>query len=370
MSCYVIKSARLPRLILTWLWAGLALGLSLAYLANITNSQVAAGGPLELLSQPQIILAGGGTVYAGGDILLIFLRDHTPGLAYDLKLNDGGVNPLWLGRTEITNANGDTPTLVSWTVPPAWPNGLYTLSSHPAMGTPPRDPATMITANQTAGLNIQINTPTIPPYLTVEGGYNWPAGSAITIRVWQHASSTNHYLKFGPWPVPTLAGDNTFPTDATGAATITYRIPLTAAIGAPAMYVISSFLQTTPSLVTTRTVTVLPVPVITVLEGSTVPLTSTITISLLNHISNTPYRVIYANKDLFELITNAQGQAHHIYNLALLPTTPPPDLSDPTNQGLPFEVSSRFSNIVVATTTLAIAPSPIRVYLPLIEREN
>lgn len=208
------------------------------------------------------------------------------------------------------------------------------------------------------------------PFLTIESGYTWPAGSTINIKVWHHAPMTLYYLKFGPWPVSTTANDNTFQTDVTGTATVTYRIPITAAIGAPTTYVISSFLQTTHSLVTTRTVTALPVPIITVLEGPTVPLTSTITISLLNHIPNTSYRVVYANKDLFELITDAQGQAHQSYDLALLPTTPPPDLSNPANQGLPFELSSRFSSVAIAATTLAITPPPSRVYLPLINQES
>ncbi|MBI1881097.1 MAG: DUF11 domain-containing protein [Chloroflexi bacterium] len=157
------------------------------------------------INQPQIVLAGGATIYAAGETIFIFLSDHTPSLAYDLKLSDGGVNAAWLGRTPTTNATGDTLTSVAWTIPLTWPIGLYTLTSHPAVGSPPRDPASMTSANHIASLsNIQINAPAAcadplseksfePPPLT-----HWILGGAEGVSVTPGGAHSGNFKLSAP----------------------------------------------------------------------------------------------------------------------------------------------------------------------------
>jgi uncharacterized repeat protein (TIGR01451 family) len=157
------------------------------------------------LNQPQILLAGGIMVYVEGDIISIFLGGHTPGLPYDLKFSDGGANTIWLGRTGLTDANGDTSTPVTWTVPVGWPNGFYTITSHPAVGGTPRDPASMTSDNQVGSLgNVQIDTPPTctdplaeksfePPPLT-----HWVLSSAEGVTVTPGSAHSGNFKLSAP----------------------------------------------------------------------------------------------------------------------------------------------------------------------------
>ncbi|MBE7552089.1 MAG: DUF11 domain-containing protein [Anaerolineales bacterium] len=147
------------------------------------NDQVYASGEFYLNS-PEIVLAGGVTMYAPGEFMYMALRGHTPGLAYDLKFSDELSNTVWLGRTGITNANGDTPSPIAWTIPITWPDGVYTITSHPVVGGTPRDPASMTSANQIGSLsNIQINTPTASANLQITAPDQVQPGGAFTYTI-------------------------------------------------------------------------------------------------------------------------------------------------------------------------------------------
>ncbi len=342
------------------------------------TTEVYASGEFYVL-QPEIVLAGGSTEYAQGEPIYIYLRGHTPGVQYDLKLSDGGSNTIWLGRTVATNQNGNTTAAVMWTVPETnwpigsntgWPNGNFTISSHPSLGSTPRAVNSMTALTQVDQTDITVNTPT-GPYLTVDSGYTWPIGSAINIRAHKHPQANNpYYFKFGPWRI-TIAGSspvNTFSTGGAESYVVTYRIPLTAAVGVTKTYVISSFINSNDSTYfARRNVVVTPIPLITVLEGSQVLPDTVITIQLTNHAPKFVYQIIYANKLLGEVLTDGSGQATLKYDLRFLPTAPLPDLTNPVNYGIPFDLYSQYTlpggttPTVAATTQLALKPANLRI---------
>lgn len=326
------------------------------------------------INQPEIVIAGGLRVFAQNETMYITLRGHSPGVQYDLKISDGGSNTTFIGRTNTANANGEVQIPINWTVPQTnwpvgeptgWPNGTFTISSHPAVGSVPRDPSSMTSSNQIADLQVDISTPT-NPYITINGGYTWPAGSFINIQANRHTPADNpYYFNFGSWrvPIPTGSPVNTFNTDSNQVFVAAYRIPLTATLGTATTFTVSSFKNANNNLVASRNVTVLPVPIIRVVQGSLVSPDTIITVQILNHAPDSTYRIIYANKVLGEILTNANGQGQLQYDLRTLPVTPPPDLSNPANYGIPFDMWSQFliSGSGVATTQLALRAADLRV---------
>lgn len=343
-----------------------------------TSSPTATYGRGEFyISQPEIVLSGGNMNYAQGETMHVFLRGHTPGLQYDLKISNGtGSVACWVGRTPVVGANGSTTTPVNWDVPATtvsscngvnltgMSDGNYTITSHPSSGGTPRSLGSMDTTNQVAQLNnVQINTPN-GPFLTIDGGYNWPAGSVINIKANKHTPANNpYYFKFGPWRVP-IAGatpTNTFNTGSGQSYVTSYQIPLTATIGVAATIPVSSFINAGNVFVTSRNVTVSPVPVIMVLQGSTVTPDTIITIQITNHAPNSSYQIYYNNQLLGEILTDATGQGQLSYDLKQLPTDVPP--GNPNSYGTPYPVTSRYqlTGATVATTQLTLRPADLRV---------
>jgi hypothetical protein len=275
------------------------------------------------ISQPEIVLLGGQlSSYAQGETIYMVLRGHTPGLSYDLKISgtgdDGKLAQLCLGTTQPVDSSGTTfDTPLAWTVivedidwPNGWPNGLYDITSHPASGS--------CDTNQVAVLkDVRVETPT-GPYLTVDGGYTWPIGSWINIKVHRH-SPGNYYLEFGPDRIIWQNKDN-FDIGVKETPIIGYRIPLATTVNVEKTVVISSFDNSNDKLVAERSVRVLPKPVIRVLEGKAVLAGTTITIRLTGHAPTSSYKVIYAGTQLFSVVTDDAGEATRTYNLADFPT--------------------------------------------------
>ncbi len=326
------------------------------------------------INQPVIALQGGNTnrVFAQGETMHIFLRGHTPGFQYDLKLS-GPNGTIALGRSPATNSLGNTTVPINWTVlmagqdvnwPLGWPNGLYDITSHPAIGGTP-DLGNMTSANQIAVQpDVEVQTPS-GPYITVDGGYVWPIDSFINIKVHKHPVVNNpYYLEFGPWRVSTPNSEDTFDTGGNETAVVPYRIPITATEGVEKDFTIASYIHSNDQLMAEREVTVFPVPVIRVLEGDRVLRDATITILITNHAPNSSYTIIYANKPLLEVLTDEDGRAMVTYDLKNLPDSPPPNLSDPANYGIYFDMYSQ-DNLAgsgqVATTQLAIDSADLAI---------
>lgn len=341
---------------------------------TVSPTVVYASGDF-FLSRPEIVLSGGNLTYAQGETIHAFIRGHIPDLQYDLKISGGGVS-CWLGRTPLVGPSGSTTTPVDWDVPltsiancismpsSGLPDGIYQITSHQATGGTPRNPSSMTTANQVALLdNVQISTPS-GPFLTIDGGYTWPVGSVINIQAHRHLQANNpYYFQFGSWRVP-IAGSspaNTFNVGAAQTYVTSYQIPLTATIGVTATIPVTSYVNATNAFVASRNVTVFPIPVILVLQGSTVTPDTIITIQLNNHAPNSSYQIFYANQFLAEVLTDANGQAQLSYDLKQLSIFSPP--GDPNTYGNPYPLTSRFllNGATAATTQLTLRPADLRV---------
>jgi hypothetical protein len=110
------------------------------------------------ITQPEIAIPSGHGPYTGGETLFIYLKGHSPGLRYDLKMS-GPIGPVYLGRTSFTNAVGDTPGPLAWLIPINWPDGIYNLTSHAAVNPPDLSNETQVAVFA----NIELETP--PVYL-------------------------------------------------------------------------------------------------------------------------------------------------------------------------------------------------------------
>jgi hypothetical protein len=103
-------------------------------------------------ANPEIAVPGGHGPYHGGETLFIYLKGHSPGLQYDLKIS-GPVGQVYLGRTGFTNAAGDTPGPLAWLIPFNWPDGSYDLTSHPAVNPPDLSNGTQVAVFENIELN-------------------------------------------------------------------------------------------------------------------------------------------------------------------------------------------------------------------------
>jgi hypothetical protein len=307
------------------------------------------------VNNPKIVLSGGLGPYARGEAVYMFLRSHTPGRAYSIKIpgpTDDDIYP-----TSDTNAVGDTTQPVLWLIPnecgfgTGWPDGSYTLTSHPLGETTTPAIATLTP--------VQLQTPAAP-FLSIEGGTTWSAGSSINIRVHQHKENEKHYLEFDGDRIPTETDDDTFVTGSCGDHIQTYTIPIETIAGT---YTIASF-NITGTQQATLDVNVLATPIIQVLEGPKVLPGQTITVKLASHQPNFSYNVFYADKFIQSLLTEPDGSQMFTYDLDNLPTTPPPDLSNPANYGIPYILNSRTvvpPETEVASTTLTIEVADLAV---------
>ncbi|MCB9098319.1 MAG: pilus assembly protein [Anaerolineales bacterium] len=309
------------------------------------------------INQPKLVLVPNTQPYAQGQILRVLLEGHTPGKVYDIYIKGGTLTaPLKLGTTLETDAFGDTPYAVAWQVPTScgqfdgWDDGFYDIVSRP------ENQSTEIAKKE----NIEFLTPT-DPYLTLDGGNTWPAGSTINIGVHLHTPLTTHYLEFDNTRIPTSNAGDTFNTSDCGYAAVDYKIPIDTADGT---YKITSHLNSNNAKQAELDITVTSVPIIEVLEGDTVLPNQEITIRLRRHVPDTGYRILYAEKKLTELKTDSNGQAQFTYDLSQLPSSPGPDPKAPGNLGQYFDlysVSLDNPSVTVALTQLALQGADLKV---------
>lgn len=344
---------------------------------NVTGCDIRSGTPCFLrtlksdnstyaqlevyINQPKLVLVPNPKLpnepaLAQGQTLRVLLEGHTPDSVYDIFIQGGTLaNPVKLGTTLETNAFGDTPYAVAWTIPAScgaitgWKNGFYDIVSVP-------ENESNIIATES---NVEFSTPT-DPYLTLDGGNTWPAGSTINIEVHLHALLSEHYLEFDGNRVPTSNASNTFDTSDCGFAVVDYEIPITTNDGT---YKIASYLDSNNVKQAEMDVEVISVPIIEVLEGDTVLPDQEITIRLSRHVPDTGYRVLYAGKELIELKVDSSGNEEFKYDLSNLPTSPGPDPKGPGNLGQFFDLYSENVNDdkLAATTLLALQGADLQV---------
>ncbi len=316
-------------------------------------------------NDPKIVIEQGLTTFAQGETIYFFLTGHTPFTSYDILIGPsaGGVLEA---RNVTTDASGDYTSRIAVPIPEdnlSWADGNYVIRSHPIGNL----------AKVIASKNFTVSTPD-GPFITVDGGYTWPIDSLIMIKVHKHPANTEHYLEFDNQRVPTSNSSDTFNTGGSGTATVNYRIPISAAVGSPTTVDIESFVNAGSVFQASRQVTVVPVPVIQVLEGSTALPDATITVRITNHSPNSSYRVYYGKtvgdpnsfgKLLFSFITDGDGRAEREYSLKDLPASPPPDFTKPDTcscYGVPYEMYSEslagdrlaFTELTIDSADLAI----------------
>lgn len=315
------------------------------------------------INRPEIFLAGGNIKYSQGETMYAYLRQHTPGTQYSVVVTNmlSGLE-YFRGTSDPTDSLGDTTRAVFIPVEEgvnAWPNGFYQIATYPV-----NDPGAQIALLQ----NIEISTPE-GPYITIDGGYVWPIDSFINIKVHKHVPDRRHYLEFGPWRVPTTAAGNTFKTDATyGTAVVPYQIPVGATETTTRTFTIASYADEVAGTyrpgdrVATRNVEVYPAPVITVLEGDKALPDARITIRLTNHSPKSSYAVFYAGVKLFDILTDANGQAQRVYDLSFLNTGPGPGCT--ICYGIYYELHSQQNlapNARMARMQFMIRPADLRI---------
>jgi hypothetical protein len=319
-----------------------------------------------IITQPEIALAGNQMKYAQGEIMRIFLRDHTPGLPYRVKITSMTNGTVYYDQiSAATDSGGDTtdsPLVIPIPEVNGWPNDFYKITTHQLS-----DPSSLAIATLE---NVQIDTPA-GPYVTVDNGYVWPIGSFINIRVHKHEPNALHHLDFGPWRVPTTAADNsnTFQTAADGTAVVPYQIPLTATESTSKFFEIASYIDETAGgyndgdQIATRDIEVFPEPLIMVLQGNTVSPDTQITIRLTNHSPNTSYAIYYFDTFLFNILTDSTGSGEKVYDLTKLPFSGPPPGCN-ICYGTSYELFSQQTigaQAKVASTNLKILPADLEL---------
>lgn len=266
------------------------------------------------INQPKIVLSApplGTNAYARGSLVYIYLQSHTPRERYNITVNGIDVSSdTETFDTLETNTFGDLTEPIAWRIPDdcsgfgaGWPDGTYRVASFPL-----NNAGAMIAEKD----DMLLQTPA-GPFLTVEGGYTWPAGSYITVNLHTHTVNETHYLEFNGQRVP--AAGSTFGTGNCGEARVSFQVPPTLDEGT---YTIASYL---PNGVQQATVDIIvqAEPLIMVLEGDTVLPDDTITIQLLNHVPNSGYYIVYNGYTILSIFTDAGGGYTGLYNLGALP---------------------------------------------------
>jgi hypothetical protein len=237
-----------------------------------------------VVTQPSIVVQGG-TVWPPGTLIFIILRDHAPGQTYSVYFRD-----TLIDSAVVVNPIGEA--ILSYVIPITLPDGIYAITSRQGTAT-------------LAQLNVQVDTPPTP-YIVIPGGYEWPAGSPITIQLRKHSANMNYRVYFGS----NLLG--TFLVDGAGQANIAYSIPVTQTVGIAA---VRSVRTDNGNQEATVDVTVTAVPTISVDGGLTQAPGATITIRLTHHAANAAYDVYLGGVKVGTVTTNGSGEATFTYTI-------------------------------------------------------
>ncbi|MCB0212290.1 MAG: hypothetical protein KDJ52_23315 [Anaerolineae bacterium] len=295
------------------------------YLRTLKSDSSVIAELAVFINQPELILVPGTQPYAQGQTLRILLKAHTPNSVYDVFIQGGSLSaPLKLGTTLETNAYGDTPYAIAWTVPAGcgsgWENGMYDIVSKP------EGQAIEIAKQENVEFFTQLN-----PYLTVDGGNIWPTGSTISIQLHLHYDNTTHYLEFDQNRIPTSNADDTFMTSNCGFAVVDYEIPLDTASG---IYKIVSYLDSDNTKQAEFEVTVNTAEIISLSGYANIEQTETdFQIELRNHTPSTAYQIYLADsanryKICADLLTDSTGQRDISCDLSAVAGGLPPGLYD------------------------------------------
>jgi hypothetical protein len=272
-----------------------------------------------------VIVVQGDYEWEAGSTLRANLRGHAPNRTYEVRCNGGS------GGTFKTDSQGRSTSTIYCTIPDNAPNSppYYVIASYD-------------NGNLIASVNVTVSTPLVP-YLVVQGGYEWPAGSPIEIQLFKHLASRNYRIYFGPW-----IANSSLTTNGSGSAQMAYIIPITAT--AATTYSLRSYDPLTNQTIASRTVTVRAAPLINVREGAIVPPKSTININLTGHAQNAIYDIVLNGITLGSIQTDNNGAATLTYNLSAINLT-----------GGPFILESRYNTTRAAQTTLSIVAADLAV---------
>ena len=242
---------------------------------------------------------------------------------------------------------------ILFTLPPA-PNGTYEIRTY--------DIQTGIDY-LIATKQVVIDTPTVP-FIVVEGGYKWAAGSNIVFHLRQHQPNIRYDIFWDGTQIITNSAINDA-TDAAGELTLDYDIPVSTLTGnywltsrlsplepgphPPPVYPPSDYGRTIQQIEVTG------IPYIEIVEGNPQVPGATITLRLAQHNANTQYDLyIVVNNALVKIPgspvgTDSSGEATLQY---VIPTT----LSAGTNYAIRSYPRNNTTAMVAETTLQLAAP--------------
>ena len=348
---------------------GYSLGDSLTVSSGVASTTVQ-------LTQAWIDIAfeTAGTTHPAGDTISMVLREHAPKQDYTIHFDDGITAPA-----DVT-ADNNGEILLYYTVPdgfhtpgnPAIPVEIYTLD---------RNRGTNI--NKIASRSIQVATPA-GPYLSVQGGSTWPAGSPITIQVRQHQANTTYevYIQQGSASSPSFSAPAdvpSFTTDAAGRYDIGHIIPNTFS---PGTYEIRSFNPLTPTqAIASYSIDITSAPYVTIDDGIRWPPGARIVIRLNDHAPNTPYSLWIDPNDTYSqqrqvedvtgrtmFVTNSAGRASLTYKIPITVTRINPGYDLHSFLGLDVVADNGELEILPAeleVTNIEVASRPLEVHTPI-----
>jgi hypothetical protein len=291
------------------------------------------------------------TVPAGSRVYII-LSSHAPNREYNVYVVDWNNVEHLVGDHVRTDGNGEV--FFYWDIDPEtnWPNGNYTVISRDAS----------LSSGRTGQVGLTIDTPP-NPYITIGGGYTWPAGSSITIQLRKHCGvGYDVYLINNDDPDDvTLVGED-FDPDPPGSCTrwITWTIPNSKVTGSYRIESRQGDSYASSTFVARVDLDIEAVPTITIDGGNRHLPGTDITIRLSQHAANNVYDVYLINTDLDPgdpnyakllqtVTTSPSGEATLPYSIA------------PDDPGHTYVIQSRQGSEVVAETTLVVVPADLEV---------
>jgi hypothetical protein len=291
------------------------------------------------------------TVPAGSRVYVI-LSSHAPNREYNVYAVDADGGEHLVGDHVRTDGNGEV--FFYWDLDPEedWPNGDYTVIS--------RDAA--VSSGRTGEVGLEIQTPDVP-FITIGGGYTWPAGSPITIQLRKHCGVDYdvYLIKNNDPDDVTLVGEDLNP-DPPGSCNrwISWTIPNSKTSGSYRIESRQGSSYASSIYVAHVDLDIESVPNIAIDGGDRHLPGTDITIRLNQHAANNQYDIYLINTDLnpgdpgystkLETVTTSSfGEASLTYSIA------------PDDPGYTYVIQSRQGGEVIAETTLEVVPADLEV---------